>query len=56
MWNELKYLEKDNKMHLIPYALIKDATKFIAVTLGKNSNYLPRRINKCFSNYSRYWK
>jgi rhamnosyltransferase len=56
MGNELKYLVKDKKAYLIPYALLKDATKFVAVTIGKNSNYLPKFINKWFSNYPRYWK
>lgn len=53
---EMKYLARNGKFYLIPYALLKDATKFVAVTIGKNSNYLPNSINKSFSNYPRYWK
>jgi len=54
--NELKYLIKNKSPYLIPYAILKDATKFIAVNLGKNSNLLPNAINKRFSNYRGYWK
>ena len=53
--NEIKYLIKHRKFYLIPYAILKDATKFIAVTIGKNSNYIPNSINKRLSNYQRYW-
>jgi len=54
--NELKYLAKKGKVYLVPYAILKDATKFIAINLGKNSNHLPTFINKRLSNYPRYWK
>ncbi|MGY4884319.1 MAG: glycosyltransferase family 2 protein [Nanobdellota archaeon] len=56
MGNELKYLAKNKKAYLIPYALLKDATKFLGVTLGKHSNLLPNFLNKWFSNYPRYWR
>jgi len=53
---EVKYLIKHKSAYLIPYAILKDATKFIAVSLGKNSHLLPNSINKRFSNYRRYWE
>lgn len=56
MEGEMKSLIKNGKFYLIPYALLKDATKFVAVTIGKNSNNLPKFVNKLFSNYPRYWK
>lgn len=55
-FNEIKYLVKHGKIYLIPYAVVKDMTKYIAVCLGKKSNYLPNWLNKRFSNYQRYWK
>jgi len=53
---ELKYLIKNKKSHLIPYCITKDVTRFIAVNLGKNYRLLPNSINRGFSNYGGYWK
>lgn len=53
---ELKYLIKQKKPYLIPYCIIKDAVRYVAVTLGKRSSQLPNSINKRFSNYPRYWE
>jgi rhamnosyltransferase len=55
-WNETRYLIKNGKAYLVPYAILKDTTKYIAVIIGKNSNILPKSINKMLSNYPRYWR
>lgn len=52
---EMKYLIKHKKIYLIPYAILKDVVKFIAINLGKKSHLLPNSLNKKFSNYERYW-
>jgi rhamnosyltransferase len=55
-FNELKLLKMNKASYLIPYCILKDATKFIAINLGKNSHLLPNSINRAFSNYGGYWR
>ena len=53
---ELGYLIKNGYFYFIPYCLIKDGLKFIALTLGKNEKLLPKYVKVKFSNYEGYWK
>lgn len=53
---EQGYIIKNGYFHFIPYCLIKDILKFIALTLGKNAKLLPKYVKVKFSNYERYWK
>lgn len=52
----VKHLVNNHSAHLVPYCVIKDATKFIAINIGKKSHLLPKRLNRSFSNYGGYWK
>ena len=54
--NEMKYLIKNRKAYLMPYAILKDATKYVAIIMGKNSNHMPNCVNRRLSNYPRYWR
>lgn len=54
--NEVAYLIENKKPLLIPYCTLKDMTKYVAINLGKRSQYLPNFINKKLSNYPRYWR
>jgi glycosyltransferase involved in cell wall biosynthesis len=53
---ELNYLVKAGYLQKIPYCIIKDFVKLIAVTLGKNEHLIPKYIKIRFSNYREHWK
>lgn len=53
---QLQYLFKNKVSYLIPYAIFKDAVKFLAINLGKQSHLLPNVLNRKLSNYPRYWR
>ena len=52
----LNYLIKSGYPQMVPYCIIKDFVKLIAVTLGKNEHLLPKYLKAKFSNYREYWK
>lgn len=53
--DELSYITKNGYFHLIPYCVLKDILKFIAITIGKNENFLPKFLKIKFSSYQNYW-
>ena len=52
---EQGYIIKNGYFYLVPYCIIKDILKFIAIILGKNERLLPKIVKTKFSNYERYW-
>ncbi len=55
--NEVKYLIKVKKAHLIPNIFIRDIIRFIAINLDKKESFFSKNIKKNYlSGQRRYWK
>lgn len=52
---ELGFIIKNGYFYYIPYCLLKDSLKFIALTFGKNERIFPKYVKAKLSNYERYW-
>lgn len=52
---ELRYIVKNGYFYLVPYCILKDFIKFIAIIAGKNEKLLPKKLKIKFSNYKNYW-
>jgi rhamnosyltransferase len=53
--HELRYIVKNGYFYLVPYCILKDFIKFIAIIAGKNEKLLPKKKKIMFSNYKYYW-
>lgn len=52
---EWSYLKKNNKVHLIPLSLIRNASKLLGYKLGKNHKRLPLGVVRKISMYKSFW-
>lgn len=54
--SELDYLLRSGNTFLIPYALVRNATKFIAYQLGSHQKYLPFAVKRFMTQNINYWR
>ena len=47
--SELRYLIQMNKYHLIPLSILRNATKYLGYSVGKNNKKLPVWLNRKIS-------
>jgi len=53
---EIYFLMTNNYILWVPYALIYNFVKFLAMFLGTKEKYIPLKIKKKLSRYSNYWE
>lgn len=52
---EMKFLARNGYIKWIPYMVLYDLCKFMAVSLGKKERYLPAIVKRQLSRHSYYW-
>lgn len=50
-----RHLARQGRWHLIPYALLESAARYVGFQLGRRSRPLPRALNRRLSNNKGFW-
>jgi hypothetical protein len=55
VFNEYKFMIRNGHCHLIPYAVVYDAAKFLGAFLGSKQKYMPLWLKRTLCRKKNHW-